>query len=88
MRTDTAQAFFGGRRANLAKALHGIWSASAVYLWKGVVPLAAAKKLSEITKGELQVVEELYDERGSIASVSDKILKPPKEIKPKVRRRA
>jgi hypothetical protein len=74
MRTDTAQAFFGGRRADLAKALEGTWSASAVYLWKGVVPLAAAKKLAEITEGKLQVIEDFYDERGNIASEKDKIL--------------
>jgi hypothetical protein len=74
MRTDTAQAFFGGRRADLAKALQGTWSASAVYLWKGVVPLAAARKLSEMTEGKLQVIEDLYDERGNIASEDDKIL--------------
>ncbi len=74
MLTDTAQSFFGGRRADLAKALDGNWSASAVYLWKGVVPLAAARKLAEITEGKLQVIEELYDERGNIASDDDKIL--------------
>jgi hypothetical protein len=79
MLTNTAQAYFGGRRADLARVLSNDWSASAVYLWKGVVPLAAARKLAEITKGELQVLDDLYDEKGNIVNPADKILKPVKK---------
>ena len=84
MLTQTAQAYFGGRRADLARVLEPDWSASAVYLWKRVVPLAAARKLSEIAKGELPIIETLYDGKGNILDPADKILPPPK----KQRRRA
>jgi hypothetical protein len=87
MFTNIAQSFFGGRRIDLAKALEGDWSASAVYLWKGIVPLAAARKLEKITEGKLRVIEELYDERGNIVSANDKIL-PAKKHKSKRRRAA
>ncbi len=88
MLTKTAESFFGGKRCHLANALKDDWSVSAVYLWKGVVPLNAARKLQEITEGKLQVIEDLYDERGSIVSRADKIL--PKIVPPvkKHRRRA
>ena len=83
MFTKTAQSYFGGKRSHLAQALKDEWSVSAVYLWKGVVPLAAARKLEEITDGKLQVIPDLYTDRGSIASPEDKILPDPDKIKPK-----
>ncbi len=74
MFTKTAQSYFGGKRSHLAQALKDDWSVSAVYLWKGVVPLAAARKLEQITEGRLQVIPDLYDDRGSIVNPEDKIL--------------
>ncbi len=86
MFTKTAESFFGGKRIHLANALRDCWSSSAVYLWKGVVPLAAARKLVEISDGKLQVIPDLYDERGNIASQRDKILPDP-DKKPKSKRK-
>lgn len=83
MFTKTAQSFFGGKRSHLAQALKDDWSVSAVYLWKGVVPLAAARKLEEISGGKLQVIADLYDDHGNIVSQEDKILPDPNKIKPK-----
>lgn len=89
MFTKTAESFFGGKRSNLARALKdGGWSASAVYLWRGVVPYAAARKLEQITDGKLQVIPDLYDERGNIANPADKILPPEKKLKSKRKRAA
>lgn len=88
MFTKTAESFFGGNRAKLAQALKDGWSASAVYLWKGVVPLAAARKLEQISEGKLQVIPDLYDERGSIANPQDKILPSPEKKHKSKRRRA
>jgi hypothetical protein len=66
MLKQTALAHFGGRRADLARALHPAWSSSAIYLWGDIVPLAAARKLSELSGGKLEVIEDLYDEQGNI----------------------
>lgn len=57
------------RCSEIAKALDGACFPSAVYQWKrkGVVPLWAARKLSEATGGELLVDESLYDAKGRIA---------------------
>lgn len=74
MFTKTAESFFGGKRSHLAQALKDDWSTSAVYLWRGVVPLAAARKLEQISDGKLQVIPDLYDERGSIVNPDDKII--------------
>jgi hypothetical protein len=67
MLTQTAEKFFGERKG-IAKALSSTKqrSVSAVYQWDDVVPLAAARRLAELSGGELQVVEELYDEFGHI----------------------
>lgn len=67
-----AIAHFGGRRADLVRALEPDWSSSAVYLWGDIVPLAAARKLAERSGGKLAVVEDLYDTHGNIISASNK----------------
>lgn len=81
MYTKTAETFFGGKRFHLAQALKDEWSASSVYLWKRVVPLNAARKLAELSEGKLKVLEDLYDDHGSIANVADKILPADKKKK-------
>ncbi len=87
MFTKTAESFYGGKRSHLAQALRDDWSTSAVYLWRGVVPLAAARKLEQISGGKLQVIADLYDERGNIANPADKILPPEKKSKLKSKRK-
>lgn len=69
MYTATAEAHFGGKRVHVARALDPLWSTSAVYLWDEVVPLAAARKLAELSDGKLEVIEELYDQHGNIKSI-------------------
>ncbi len=64
MLTKTAEGFFGGRKG-IAKAL-STRTAAAVYLWDDVVPLMAAKELSELSGGKLNVEESLYDRYGRI----------------------
>ncbi len=66
MHIEDAEAYFGGKRVGIAKALEPHWSTSAVYLWKDVVPLAAARKLAELSEGRLEVIEDLYDQHGNI----------------------
>lgn len=66
MYTAKAESYFGGKRIHVARALDPHWSASAVYLWEDIVPLAAARKLAELSDGKLHVVEELYDQHGNI----------------------
>lgn len=53
-----------GRRADVARALGDTRTASAVYQWGAVVPLAAARRLEKLTRGKLRVNPELYDEFG------------------------
>lgn len=69
MLIQTAESFFGGC-AGIARALHPIRTVSAVYQWKkkGVVPLAAAQQLADLSGGKLSVDAALYDEYGNIAS--------------------
>lgn len=66
MYIEAAEKFFGGKRADLARVLRDEWSTSAVYLWDEVVPLAAARKLCELSSGQLPVLNELYDSHGNI----------------------
>lgn len=63
MLIETAESFFGGR-AHIARALGPNRSVSAVYQWTDIVPLAAARRLQELSNGELRIVESLYDEHG------------------------
>lgn len=66
MLTADALAHFGKRSA-IARALQPDWTHAAVYLWDDVVPLSAARKLADLSGGELTVVESLYDSKGNIA---------------------
>jgi hypothetical protein len=66
MLTKNAHAHFGPRRADIAHALGDCRSASAVYQWDEVVPLAAARRLAVLSNGALTVDESLYDEMGRI----------------------
>jgi hypothetical protein len=63
MLTQSAETHFGNRAA-IAHALGDSRSVSAVYQWKDVVPLAAARRLEKITEGKLRVNNALYDEFG------------------------
>jgi hypothetical protein len=68
MLIETAIARFGSC-ADIARVLDGACFPSAVYQWqrKGVVPLWAARKLSDATGGELRIDESLYDAKGRIS---------------------
>ncbi|HEY3494559.1 MAG TPA: hypothetical protein VGK73_07730 [Polyangiaceae bacterium] len=69
MLTKTAETHFGGR-AGIARALGPSRTVSAVYQWKDVVPLAAARKLAELSGGVVPVVDDLYDQYGRILRTS------------------
>jgi hypothetical protein len=58
-----AERVFGGRKG-IAKALSACEyrSVSAVYQWKFGVPIAAARKLAELSNGALSVDKTVYDE--------------------------
>jgi hypothetical protein len=71
MLIETAEKFYGGKRAGVARVLNEWWSQSAVYLWKDVVPLAAARKLSELSGGRLEVIDSMYDQHGNIVRSKD-----------------
>lgn len=64
MRIEVAEKFFGGR-AGIVRALPNR-TKGAVYHWEHVVPLAAARKLAELSGGSLAVDESLYNEFGHI----------------------
>lgn len=72
MYTKAAESFFGGKRIHVARALEPHWSLSAVYLWEEIVPLAAARKLAELSGGKLPVIDELYDDHGNIIKKKQK----------------
>ena len=61
-----------GLHSDIARALQPHWSTAAVYLWGEIVPLAAARKLAEVSGGKLVVVEELYDAKGNITQAAKK----------------
>lgn len=65
MLTKLAESHFGSRAA-IAHVLAGNRSVSAVYQWKDIVPLAAARRLATLSEGALSVDESLYDEQGKI----------------------
>jgi len=73
MLIQTAESFFGGC-AGIAKVLVPNRSVSAVYQWrvKGVVPLAAAQQLADLSGGQLSIDAALYDRYGNIVSKSSK----------------
>jgi hypothetical protein len=85
MLIETAESFFQGR-SGIAKALGDNRSVSAVYQWWEVVPLAAARRLEELSSGQVRVVESMYDELGRAIHKRKNPNKKPKFLKK--RRRA
>jgi hypothetical protein len=72
----TALEYFDGKRAELARALQPTWSPQAIYLWDEIVPLAAARKLAELSGGRLEVIEDFYNAKGNITAEARKKHKP------------